>query len=317
MQNLAMHLPARAWADYAGSHFSPADWSKIRRLAEAGIEQVKMISYPGALFNGVDTQLEDIRRLRDEVGITSIVFRLDHGRDRLPDPVEFARLHAGKIKHAINSAYLNIAVQPVNEPNLELTAMSPAELTDWFIKYALEHDRLYGSGRVGIISPPIAPHNESSWYWWDNIRGCVEVSDFVGVHVYPQFVGQVDYGVDWWCKQVPDRKVYILECGAPTKTSHAARLEICSRLYREIKACNQVVFASPFVMSGSPEHEEHFYNSDIMTLLTTVAQGAPGGSWEPEPPEIPPGNTNPPESPPVQPGGSLVGKFLVTIERVE
>lgn len=277
MTNCGVHLGAWAWAVHSGSHVPLSDWGKVDILRSAGITSAKYLLYEGS----PDTQFEDLRRLRQERGLSEVVLRLMHGR-ALPTPLDHLNRYTARIDYA-RALGFTVVVQTANEPNLELDAMSPSEFGTWHATCAREARARWPG--IEVVSPPIAPYATNTWAWWDHMREAVTASDTVGVHVYANTVEQLSggYSLPWWLGQAPDKQLRVLETGCQTGTPADVRAAMLPRIYGQLASESRVLGWYPFIMSSEDvAHSEHWYTDAVMTLLRQVAAGV-----TPTVPELP------------------------------
>lgn len=278
--NVGAHCGAWSWAIFAGSHLPEADEGKLQLLRAAGVTSIKYLLYEGA----PETQYEDLRRLRQELGFSEVVLRLMHG-DTLLSPTQVLDLYAERIRHA-RSVGLCVVLQPLNEPNLELRdTWTPTAVADWFNTFAVQ--ARYRWADIEIVSPPVAPYAPNSWEWWQGLQPADQVADSCGVHVYANTPAQLtgDWSLPWWLGQTT-KPLRILECGCQTGTPAATRTAMLPQLYTRLAAEPRVRGFYPFILSSEgSEHAEHWYSDSVVTLLRQVAQGQTPAT--PEPPSVP------------------------------
>lgn len=288
--NVGVHLGAWSWAIHGpGSHIPAADWDKLDLLRSAGVRSVKYLLYEGS----PDTQYEDLWRLYQERKQRELVLRLMHG-NALPAPAEHWARYRRRVQHALDLGY-RVAVQAVNEPNLELAdAMTPAQLGQWYAAFKETLDL-----PVELVSPPLAPYAPNTWSWWDGMRQAVAVSDSCGVHVYARDAQSLQgaYSLGWWAAQCPDRQLRVLECGSPTGTPAAARAATLPWLYGQLARSDRVSGFYPFILSSEDaRHAEHWLTDQDITSLRQAAQGMTP--------------TAPPATPPA---AGLAGDYVLTV----
>lgn len=304
MSNIGVHLGAWAWAVYQGSHIPDSDWAKLDTLRSAGINTVKYMLYEGS----PKTQFEDIRRLRQERSIENIVLRLMHG-PKLITPADYLALYRERIEYAL-SVIPNVYIQPLNEPNLELSNWQPENLAKWFVDFgAVARAAIPGAK---LISPPLAPHAPNTWAWWDGMRAAVDTANIVGIHVYANSNAQLtgDYSLSWWLGQVPNRDVMVLETGCTTGTDPITRSVVLPKLYTQLANNPRVQYFFPFILSSEGmEHQEHWLKEIDINNLRSLAQGIIP-PVVPEQPNPFPGEITIPIN-----GTRMV--FKVTLERIE
>lgn len=314
--NVGVHIGSFAWCSWGDGHIDPDDQTKLKRLRAAGVRSAKYLLHtPG---QAKQTQFRDIEKLRQDWQYDEVVLRLMHDQRYLPSPQYTLDWYRERIQRAFDVG-LRVILQPVNEPDLELD-MAPAEVTQWFAEFAAIARQAFPAAK--LVSPPIAGvEHAGSWAWWDGTRGCYDVADYGGIHIYT--AGRLDgaYSLPWWLGQMPgDKPLLVLECGSPNGTDVGTRAAALPGLYSQLAREGRVQGFYPFMLSGEDyRHAEHFLTEQNIITLCQLAQGLQPAIPTP-PPVVPP--AVPPSTPPSVPlepsipvGGTM--RFEVTVRRIE
>lgn len=257
-----IHGPAR-------HELTEQDWSWLEQLAQAGCRSCLGFSF---------YSLETWARILD-LGYDDIVLRLWHDPNSLPRPAEYYGQYGDYVAYLSGMCHnhsATLAVAPLNEPNLELPDISPAELIPWL------RDWLFlmrnHQPRIELLAPSIARSFPGAWGYLQTIRSVYDRFDALSVHFYWQSADDLNPGAgwspEWWRGQFPTMQQRLTEVGGADGTSREWRYQTYYEMLSRYWALDYVKSQHVFVMSAEDDHWAqlgHTYDARIVEILGDVA----------------------------------------------